>query len=98
MRITFAQSQFVLLEESLRYTQLQGLLWVGLVSRDRMVFQFCSAHWLDLARLCGLRAVQHQRSDWFAVGGALLRVMCHASSWDPKEIANLLRWQTFAST
>jgi hypothetical protein len=68
------------------------------VSRDGSVFQFCSAHWLDLARLCGLRAIQQQRLDWFEVGGALLRVMCRSSSWDPKEIANLLRWQAFTST
>lgn len=76
----------------------EDLLWGGYCASDGqrpgMFFQLCAAHWLDLACLLWMRARQLGRTDYHQEADQLLRDVCEAVGWDPKEIVNMFQWQS----
>lgn len=71
------------------------VLWDGHLSFEihGTAFKLCAAHWLDLAALVWMRSRQQRRADWHAEADQLLRDVCIAARWDPKEIVNMFQWQ-----
>lgn len=71
------------------------LLWGGHDLEDPYgsAFTLCAGHWLDLTALLWLRSRNSQRADWFAEADRLLRDVCAAARWDPKEILTMFQWQ-----
>lgn len=73
------------------------LLWDGFIAeadRPGLTFELCGAHWLDLACLIWMRAQQLGRRDYHEEADQLLRDVCEAAGWDPKEIVNMFQWQS----
>lgn len=95
LQLAFWPTKVFVLEHIFNSQAASDTLWEGFCG-DRCVgvhFELCGAHWLDLAALVGLRAAQYRRSDWTGEAHNLLAEICHAASWDPKEIANMFAWQ-----
>lgn len=95
LRIAFRPFRVFALEHCMDSEVASDVLWDGFCGdgRDGVQFELCGAHWMDLAALCQMRALQYHRADWTAEGEQLLRDVCRTAGWDAKEILNMLVWQ-----
>lgn len=71
------------------------ILWGGMHDDGALGIHFslCAAHWMDLASLVWMRSQQSGIADWYSEADHLLRDVCAAARWDPKEIVNMFAWQ-----
>ncbi len=95
LRIAFTPWRVFTLETAFDSARAAELLWEGHHDDGCLGvhFSLCAAHWIDLCALVWMRSRQQRRKDWHAEADHLLRDICDAARWDPKEIVNMFAWQ-----
>lgn len=99
--LSFGATVLAVLEETFYSEHEYDLVWAGAVithSGERLGFELCAAHWLDVSYRAGVRGRRLRRADMSGLASALLNGTCRASDWDLKEIANLFTWQRVTLT
>lgn len=85
----------VVVLDAFRRIPLAEQLWQASLVRghddgDMMRYRCCAVHWIDLALLLRVRAVEELHDEWFRQSGNLLSGMCAALRWDIRELNNML--------
>lgn len=99
--LAFGPTILGVLEETFNSEAEYDLVWDGaIVTRtgDRLAFELCAGHWLDVGYRAGARGRRQMRTDMAGLASALIDNTCRASDWDPKEIANLFMWRRVSLT
>lgn len=99
--LAFSAPVLGVLEETLLSEHEYELVWDGAAitqTGDRLAFELCATHWLDVSYRAGLTGRRLRRSDISGLASALLENTCRAADWDPKEIANLFTWRRVSLT
>lgn len=99
--LSFGAALLGVLEESLCSRDEYDLVWDNAVvtrTGDRLVFELCAAHWMEVGYRAGLRGRKALRSDMSTLASALLDNTCRAADWDVKEVANLFTWRRVSLT
>lgn len=95
LRLAFSPIRAYSLETAFESPKATELLWEGhhVDGNLGVHFSLCAAHWIDLCALVWMRSQQYRRRDWRSEADHLLRDVCQAAGWDPKEIVNMFAWQ-----
>lgn len=96
LRIAFWPYRVFVLEQIMDSSLASDVLWDGFQEDGCLGvhFELCGAHWIDLAVLLLLRAMQYRRLDWSDEADQLLENVCASAGWDSKEISNMIAWQS----
>ncbi len=96
VRLPLAAYRVELLEDSFQSRKANEVLWDGLrpsTTDDRLLFDLCVAHWMDLSYLSGMQGRRLHRRDWIGEATTLLNQICRGARWDVREVANMMKWQ-----
>jgi hypothetical protein len=96
VRLPMSAGRIQRLEHSFQSRRAVDTLWDGLApsgTRNRLLFDLCVAHWMDLSYLTGIQGRRLKRRDWVGEGSTLLDQACRGARWDAREMANMMKWQ-----
>jgi len=99
LKLEISDQQFHRIDEAINDGRARDLLTLqDDESPQPLWFLLCAAHWMDLIYVVGVKAVTQQEAVWFNTATVLLVQVCQAAGWDPKEVANLVKWRILSLT